>query len=1132
MTSNANEMEQLRYFSTAARLANNERISAVEERWMRGYLDRYAPSQVAEPGFPQQAVGDARDRNNLRRTNWFNGRYLTAESLSRQDVYFDHRARLNAQALMPGIAWGLGIEGQGLNQLRDRKRGGGFAKSAPLTLRRGLAFDGVGRPILVSQDFRFTLADLIGVSLKTPRRVVGGQREFMPCICLAPDPGGPSGGSAALPSGPYLLVIEAGEVPEGKARVTGDVCGGRRSATCEADLWQGSFGLSLVRFPVDAPLLNDITDVWALRGTLSAYYFDVFEHPLWKRWDPAFPIDGSFGRGSGPGRHEGMAIPLALVHLGEDGSALYLDSWIPRRVIAATPGEDWHRTRFGAPPRAAAWARIHQFQTMLEESLRFPASSGTVPGGKRVKPDNLYQRGFRHIPPIGFLPVLPRPVKGDGNQGPQTLTACTRFNEMQESDNVPNPFQGNQARFEVQDPNGGRGPNQIFNRGVKGLILNQSASCAIVLAQPAEEVNMTLRVNIDGNVSGGTGTEVIAFGNVDATGQPRILARQEILQQNQSVRITLRASGIQSVNVRTKNQTVLAEFCYSYFSAAAPSPAAPTRSALVREALLQAEAYFAGTNVVPYGLVALHDDDILEDLHNVIDKDPLQLELRSVENDQDGLRNWPTANASSSERLAAVGLAGLLFASQGAVGVYWFLLLLGGLLRSQGMEIDALVNRRTEVVKLVVPLQGLSRQHPLLGALPEDAVRQAQQWGLSGPAGLSAASLAGLVRERDIDIAPRLCVVYVKQRLVLLDLVFQLLELLQKIVAFVLAASKPAAPGFVGAIAGPPANQGSNQGLNTNTAAVQPVTNVRAMTAASASDYQVAYKALSENDRQLIGATLQQPVVQQLLLQTMATTAPAFAKADRSQAFLDQVAVREREQPAAISTTGERKARALAEVADAWAAEYPDAQVLQLLAAVQPAEQTLELVKRLGTAPGPVAGPSVADGLDLKPPTRFVNNTERVLYAGVRERLEERPIKDLALDLPEGSLPDTALVGSLTVGKVLARSPEEAAKLLGGADKLDAVTKAFLGDRQAALEAASGLADGVPAALVAKVETDVAAGKQPDEVLDQLKNEEEAKPEPERDKALLRNLANATTLLRVSGNRIDALAALRRQPEG
>jgi hypothetical protein len=972
MTSNANEMEQLRYFSTAARLANNERISAVEERWMRGYLDRYAPSQVAEPGFPQQGVGDARDRNNLRRTNWFNGRYLTAEALSRQDVYFDHRARLNAQALMPGIAWGLGIVGDRLKRREATLGGGGFPSNGTLTLRRGLAFDGVGRPILVSQDFRFTLADLIGVALKNPRRVVGGQREFTPCVCLAPEPGGPSGGGAALPSGPYLLVIEAGEVPEGKARVTGDVCGGQRTAPCEADLWQGSFGLSLVRFPVEAPLLNDLPDVWALRGTLSAYYFDVFEHPLWRRWDPAFPVDGSFNRDTGSGRHEGQAIPLALVHLGgEDGSALYIDSWIPRRVISATPGEDWHRTRFGAPPRAAVWARIHQFQTMLQESLalRPMVSSGETPR-------DLHSRGFRHIPPIGFLPVVPR--------------SASKLE---------------QAKAE----NDSQGP----------------------------------------------------------------------------------------------------------------------RAQRVREALLQADAYFAGTNVVVYGVVALHDDDILEDLHNVIDKDPLQLErpvpIQREANDplfrfprpSDPVRNWARTPFTSDLTLW-LPLAALTIRAGLQIFIYSF----GGLLRSQGLEIDALVNRRTEVVKLIVPLQGLSRRHPLLGAITEDAVRQAPAWGLAGSADLDASTLAGLLQKQGIDTLPRSFVVYVKQRLVLLDLVFQMLELLEKFLKPLLAAITP--------------KNGSSAPVESNVSGsvAGPLWSASALTAATSTDYQVAYEALSENDRQLISATIQQPVVQELLLQTMVSATPALAKGDRSQAFLDQVAVVSSEQPAAISDPKKRQAIALGKVADAWAAEYPDAQVLQLLAAVQPAEQTLELVKRLGTAPGPVAGPSVADGLDLKPPTRFESNTERVLYAGVRERIEERRISNLALDLPEGSLPDTALVGSLTVGDVLARSPQEAAKLLGGADKLDAVTKAFLSDRQAALEAASGLAHGVPAALVAKVETEVAAGKQPDEVLDQLKKEEEAKPEPERDKALLLNLANATTLLRVSGNRVETLEALRRRPEG
>jgi hypothetical protein len=102
----------------------------------------------------------------------------------------------------------------------------------------------------------------------------------------------------------------------------------------------------------------------------------------------------------------------------------------------------------------------------------------------------------------------------------------------------------------------------------------------------------------------------------------------------------------------------------------------------------------------------------------------------------------------------------------------------------------------------------------------------------------------------------------------------------------------------------------------------------------------------------------------------------------------------------------------------------------------------------------------------------------------------------------------------------------------GGAAPLAAVTKAFLNDRQAALEASTALADGVPGAVVARVEAEVAAGQKPDAVLEQLKKQEEAKPVEERDNTLLRNLNNAETLLRVSGNRLDVLRPLRRQPGG
>jgi hypothetical protein len=358
---------------------------------------------------------------------------------------------------------------------------------------------------------------------------------------------------------------------------------------------------------------------------------------------------------------------------------------------------------------------------------------------------------------------------------------------------------------------------------------------------------------------------------------------------------------------------------------------------------------------------------------------------------------------------------------------------------------------------------------------------------------------------------------------VLLDLVFEMVELLQAMVSLLARAheQKDATISRRGTTA-----ERSNRAytrLDSEYATVPIV---------DTNDYQVAFQSLCENDQQLIQDVLKYPLVRRLLGATFYRVAPNLMQANRSQAFLDQVENVSQDLPATFGSLQQRQAMALAQVADSWAAEYPDAQVLQLLAAVQPAEQTLALVKRLGAAAAPGAGPTVADRLDLQPPIRFTNNTERVLYAGVRQRLEQRRIQDLALDLPADSLPAGSLVASLTVGDVLARSPEAAAELLGGADRVAAVTKAFLQERQAALDAASGLAGGVPAVLVTKVESEVAAGRKPDAVLDQLQKEEEAKPEPERNPELLRNLADAKTLLELSGNRLDALAALRRRVGG
>ena len=921
-----------------AKVARNETLSAADEVSIADFLKGYAGAG-AEPGFAGGPSGDVRGSNNLRRTNWFNGRYLTAEALSRQDVYFDTRARLAAHAQMPGIAWGLGLSADGLNStpIDTEGRFGGLPSSRTITLRRGLAFDHIGRPILVSAPFTFSIDQLIGAYRKTPQKVVGGGVDFMPCVCLVNDPAGPTGGSAALPSGPFLLIIQPGESEEGGAKVMGEICGGAASANCRADTWRGGFGLSLVRFPVELPFRQDLQSAWDLRGTLSAYFFDVFEHALWKRWDPDFATQGPFGTDTGPGRHDAAAIALAMVYLGEDGSVLFMDQWIPRRTICDTPAEDWHRTRFGAPPRAAAWARIHQFQAMLSESLLKRPSN--------AENGNLFLRGFRHIPPIGFLPVKPGPANDKRPMG------------------IP-----------------------LFDK---------------------------------------------------------------LLGSTQGARWLV--------------------------------------SPLVRNALGQAEDYFQGTRVITYGVVALHDDDILEDLSNVFDKDPIQLSLRPPRSTVDPATG---AAAGTSTFKPSLYQAGTVQTTSTAT-LPGFLGVLANLFDVLGM--DELVNRRTEIVKLVAPLQGLTREHPLVGRLQEDALNQAQAWGVNplltaanplgqlGSLNDSAEALAGLVARLGLDMLPRHFVVYVKQRLVLLDLLFYLLEILQFLLNFMREIQSL-----------------GNAGTGN------------AQTSVSTEQVRAQYLRQPAEKRAMVEAIMAEPDVQASIVRAADLSGSGIAVTTRNQAFLDKVQSTESSLANSIADPAERKRVALGQVADSYAAEYPDYQLVQVLAAVQP-QHTLTVVSQLSVTRSAELKRTLADDLVKDGPAVLKTDEARPLYADLKSSLESRKVSDYV----EGS--DSAL----TVKEVLARSPEDAEKLLGAEDYAR-FRKNYQADRAAAIAGAEALAKGVPDALAVKVEAGIQAGKPAESVVETLKTETAASS---ADRPVLDQTA---TLLRITGGQAGFLKLVKR----
>jgi hypothetical protein len=854
----------------------------------------------AESGFPGGPTGDAQGWNQMRRTNWFNGRHLTAEALKRQDVYFDLRDRLGAQAQMPGVAWGLGLRGARVNRTPlfwdgdDREqlfRRDAHPADAELELSRGLAFDHVGRPILVSQAFRFTLEQLIGTYRKTPQRVVETGTQFVPCVCLAPDPAGPTGGSALLPSGPYLLIIQAAERPQGGAKVMGVPCGSTSGETCAADFWQGGFGLSLARLPVNLAQAGDPRSVWDLRGTLSAWYFDVFEHPLWSRWDHPFATDAGFCQPSGPGRHDAGAVALAMLYLAEDGSALFIDQWIPRRTICATPAEDWHRTRFGAPPRAAAWARIHQFQCMLSESLALePLTAGD---DHRPKLVGLHRRGFRHIPPIGFLPIPPQPRDDDGK-------------ELDERDYLV--------------------------------------------------------------------------------------------------------------------------------------------SASVERAEKAAKAYFQGTNVVTYTVVAYHDDDILEDLANVFDKDPVQLteppwSLQAIGAAlakawvprAEGAHHRPAAGITAKKELDWQALAHLVV----------------DIIRVFGTE--ELVNRRTEIVKIVVPLEGLSRRHPVLGLVAEDTAGHTEHWGVLNKAEAQAKLAQWSTKLGDqtlgpppfgLEVLPRQSAVYVKQRLVVHKVLFQVLDVIE------LALKRTA----------------WTEGYWQRQAA-QP--------AAEVADFQEFQKMRPFREDLSAGVAVMTPVYTSLVGSLDSTLGvPAY-----NRLVVDRFEALDLELAGAYPDPAERREVALERAIAGVSADTEDFRVLGVFAGALGPEATLGLVRAVadsGAAPSRPVGAAIAG----EAPVTATDPATLTLVREASRNLAARPVREL--------VPDANV--DMRTKDVLALSEGEAREVLGEAGYAAFVT-AYTKERSAAITAGEALSGGVPDSLLTKIDGEIAAGRTAEEALAALESD-------------------------------------------
>lgn len=653
--------------------------------------------------------------NGLLRTNYFNGRYMTAEALHRDQVYFERRDRLVAQTHTWGIAWGLGLRPP--STWHDEVDVGD-----EFVLQPGLAFDDEGRPISVQGELRFTFSSLLSDFTARPSMAVRGGTSFAPCVCMKSHRPDTTDAGAAHEVGPYLLVVYPTETSEGLAKVHDQSCGGTTPRHCKPEAWRQGVALSLVKYPFDPMQRHDVQTMRDARGAVAAHYFYEWEYNLAARWEDPFARDDRFCEGLGPLERGRTVVPLAMVYIGSGGGVSFVDPWTPRRYQVRTAGETWAARTLDAPPPSAVIARTHQFQCMLHDALHRPEDNVSV------KP-------------------VHEPAEDDGERDPAREERRRELKQQLKSTEQ----QLLAAEEELNDLHDkARDIGRPLPDDLRDGIDNTEREVRELENQMADLEKELARLRADESTDSDSPPYVVMSMVAEDAMQRKSMKPQaappragENLYQMGFRRIP--PYGFLPLDL--DDGSLDDEFYGERWKAAGIDPLARTR--FERQALARARHYFRGTNVLVVPKVAVYEDDIYEDMVRTREKDPVTLKPM-------GQTQWDCLVEffNDSRSLNPESFLGMKPVAEEGPNRIWRLLKC--LLRSEPVDLERIVRREIEVVELVVPMHGTDEFKPV-GRLVGQKYRSDEKLAAPGA-------------------RPRNWVFYVKKRITLLQPVYELLE--------------------------------------------------------------------------------------------------------------------------------------------------------------------------------------------------------------------------------------------------------------------------------------------------------------------------------------------------------------------
>ncbi len=335
--------------------------------------------------------------NELRSINFFNGRLLSGNDLSQEQITNRIAHHRLGQAVGEGVAFGLEV---------FKPESAANTTGSTVVVKPGLAINRQGQLLKLNEPVELTLlrSTEAGGNGSTPT-TFGDCQPVQSNIYVAG-------------TGIYLLTIAPAEGNDGSAPVSGL---GNASASCNIDYRLEGVQFNYIQLPIAASVLSDSNH---LRNRVAYQCFgaqaltDLYRHPF----GPAVERYGLLDE-LRPTQLTDCEVPLAIVHWQADGLT-FVDLWSVRRRLIRPDA-------FAAPSAGTLWsifigdrrlgeaeAMFLQFKEQSQEMRRkIGAGLGSI----------VATEYFDYLPAAGLLPVT-------GPGSPAGFNPQTFFGERASAD--------------------------------------------------------------------------------------------------------------------------------------------------------------------------------------------------------------------------------------------------------------------------------------------------------------------------------------------------------------------------------------------------------------------------------------------------------------------------------------------------------------------------------------------------------------------------------------------------------------------------------------------------------------------------------------------------------------------------